>query len=33
MTNEDYEKYDRRTEQENLDDLKEYFDMPSKKIN
>ena len=32
MTDEDYEKYDRRTEQENLDDLKEYFDMPSKKI-
>ena len=32
MTDEDYEKYDRRTEQENLNDLKEYFDMPSKKI-
>ena len=32
MTDEDYEKYDRRTEQESLDELKEYFDMPSKKI-
>ena len=32
MTDEDYEKYDRRTAQESLDELKEYFDMPSKKI-
>ena len=32
MTDEDYEKYDKRTEQESLDELKEYFDMPSKKI-
>ena len=32
MTNEDYEKYDKMTENENLDELKEYFDMPSKKI-
>ena len=32
MTDEDYENYDKRTEKENLDDLKDYFDMPSKKI-
>ena len=32
MTQEDYDNYDKRTEQENLDDLKDYFDMPSKKI-
>ena len=32
MTNEDYDKYDKMTEKENLDELKEYFDMPSKKI-
>ena len=32
MTNEDYEKYDKMSEKENLDELKEYFDMPSKKI-
>ncbi len=29
MTDEDYENYDKK---ENLDELKEYFDMPSKKI-
>ena len=32
MTNEDYDRYDKMTEKENLDELKEYFDMPSKKI-
>ena len=32
MTDEDYDNYDRRTEQDNLDEFKEYFDMPSKKI-
>ena len=32
MTDEDYDKYDKMTEKENLDELKEYFDMPSKKI-
>jgi len=32
MTNEDYEKYDKMTEKDNLDELKDYFDMPSKKI-
>jgi len=32
MTDEDYEKYDKMTEKENLDELKDYFDMPSKKI-
>tara|TARA_Y100001937_G_scaffold47026_1_gene65976 strand:- start:41 stop:466 length:426 start_codon:yes stop_codon:yes gene_type:complete len=32
MTDEDYEKYDKMSEKENLDELKEYFDMPSKKI-
>ena len=32
MTDEDYDKYDKMAEKENLDDLKEYFDMPSKKI-
>jgi len=32
MTDEDYDNYDKRTEKENLDDLKDYFDMPSKKI-
>ena len=32
MSDEDYERYDKRTEQESLDELKEYFDMPSKKI-
>ena len=32
MTDEDYEKYDKISEKENLDELKEYFDMPSKKI-
>ena len=32
MTAEDYDNYDKRTEQDNLDEFKEYFDMPSKKI-
>jgi len=32
MTDEDYDKYDKMTEKENLDELKDYFDMPSKKI-
>ena len=32
MTDEDYEKYDKMSEKDNLDELKEYFDMPSKKI-
>ena len=32
MTDEDYEMYDKMSEKENLDELKEYFDMPSKKI-
>ena len=32
MTDEDYEKYDKMTEKENLNELKDYFDMPSKKI-
>lgn len=32
MTDEDYENYDKRTEKESLDDLKDYFDMPSKKV-
>ena len=30
--NEDYEKIDKMTEQDNLDDFKKFFDMPSKKI-
>jgi len=32
MSDEDYDNYDNKTQKENLDDLKEYFDMPSKKI-
>ena len=32
MSDEDYDNYDKQTEKENLDDLKDYFDMPSKKI-
>ena len=32
MTDEDYDKYDKMTEKENLDELIDYFDMPSKKI-
>ena len=32
MTDEDYEKYDKMSEKDNLDELKDYFDMPSKKI-
>ena len=32
MTNEDYERYDKMSEKDNLDELKDYFDMPSKKI-
>ena len=32
MTADDYDNYDKRTEQDNLDEFKEYFDMPSKKI-
>ena len=32
LNNEDYEKIDKMTEQDNLDDFKKFFDMPSKKI-
>ena len=32
MTDNDYDEYDRKVQKENLDELKEYFDMPSKKI-
>ena len=32
LNNEDYDKLDKMTKKENLDDLKDYFDMPSKKI-
>ena len=32
LNDEDYDKLDKMTKKENLDDLKDYFDMPSKKI-